>query len=136
MMRNVAIAVAILLVLGIGVGVFVTQRQPAGAATGTTTIRGEVVDLACYLAHNLTGPKHAACALSCAEGGAPLGILDKKAGQVYLVVLDHDKLMGAKSNQVLAMLKPHIAKNVVAKGKILQRGGLTGILLTGVTPAK
>lgn len=135
-MRSIAIAVAVLLVLGIAVALYVTQRQPAEAAGGTMTIRGEVVDLACYLAHDLTGPKHAACAVSCAEGGAPLGILDKKAGKAYLVVLDHDKLMGANSDQVLKMLKPHIAKNVLAKGKAVRRGGLTGIALTSVAPAK
>jgi hypothetical protein len=135
-MRNIAIAVAILLLLGIAVAWYATQRQPAEAAGGTTTIRGEVVDLACYLAHDLTGPKHAACAVSCAEGGAPLGILDKRAGKAYLVVLDHDKLMGAKSAQVLKMLKPHIGKDVLAKGKTIQRGGLTGIVLTSVAPAK
>jgi len=111
------------------------EVEPAVPTGQTTTVTGEVVELACYLANNLTGPKHAVCAVSCAEGGAPLGILDKKAGKAYLIVLDHGDLMGAKSDMVLKKFKPYIAKDVIATGKIIQRGGLTGIAVASVKAA-
>jgi hypothetical protein len=136
MVRTLIIAIVVLALIGAGVAYCSAQRQPAQAATATTSVTGEVVDLACYLAHNLTGPNHAACAVSCATGGAPLGILDRQSGKAYLIVLDHDKLMGAKTNQILAMFKPYIAKNVTAKGKVVQRSGLTGFVVTSVAAAK
>ena len=140
MTRSSAITAAVLVVVAVRVVAFVvagggTSGQ-AQAAAQTTTIRGEVVDLACYLGHDLTGPKHASCAASCAQGGAPLGLLDKKANKVYLIVLGHDQLMGAKTDMVLKKLKPYIAKDVVVTGTRLQRGGLNGIAVASVKTAK
>lgn len=139
MKRSVAIIVVVGAIAAAGLVFAVAGCRESSertvAAGQTTTVRGEVVELACYLANNLTGPKHAVCAVSCAEGGAPLGILDKKAGKAYLIVLDHDDLMGAKSDMVLKKFKPYIAKDVTATGKIIQRGGLTGIAVASVKAA-
>ena len=37
-------------------------------------VTGEVVNMACYIDHNATGPKHADCAQTCIKMGLPVGI--------------------------------------------------------------
>jgi hypothetical protein len=67
---------------------------------------------------------------------APLGILDRKTGKAYLAVLDHEELMGGKQDAILKKLEPHVAKQVVAPGRVVERGDLTGFLITTVRPAQ
>src|SRR5262245_19682895 len=47
------------------------------------TIRGEVVDLWCYLEAGDRGPAKKECATACAKAGNPIGILDSK-GTLYI----------------------------------------------------
>src|SRR5215471_18935781 len=35
------------------------------------TVRGEVLDMACYIAYNMSGPEHATCAKECIKRGLP-----------------------------------------------------------------
>lgn len=55
------------------------------------TIKGEIVDLACYLGEGEKGASHKQCAIKCAKKGIPIGILDAKSGNVYLIVPGHSK---------------------------------------------
>src|SRR5271154_3106622 len=50
--------------------------KQTASAPGEQTIRGELVDLACYLDHGAKGEHHKACATSCALKGLPIGLLD------------------------------------------------------------
>src|SRR2546422_6935915 len=52
------------------------------------TLRGEIVDLACYIGHGAKGPEHQKCAVKCAEMGQPLGLLSTD-GKLYILVADH-----------------------------------------------
>src|SRR5713101_3148187 len=52
------------------------------------TLRGEIVDLACYIGHGAKGPEHQKCAAKCAELGQPLGLLSTD-GKLYILVADH-----------------------------------------------
>ena len=56
-------------------------------AGGSKEVTGEVVDLMCYMDHNATGDKHAACGTKCIKGGGPVGIVS--SGKAYLVVGEH-----------------------------------------------
>ena len=49
----------------------------AGADHHEGAWTGEVVDLACYVAHGDAGrgPDHAKCAKGCVKGGQPMGLL-------------------------------------------------------------
>jgi hypothetical protein len=87
-------------------------------AQDNTTIKGEVVDMMCYLDHGAHGDKHAGCAEKCIKSGGPVGILtaDKK---LYLVVGDHKPM-----NDELAALA---AKTVTLKGKVVSRDGVNMI---------
>ncbi len=84
-------------------------------ADDETTIKGEVLDMACYLDHGAQGEKHAACAEKCISSGLPVGIKDAD-GKVYLVIGAHKPL-----NDELA---PLAAKQVTLKGKVVTRDGI------------
>ena len=71
-MRNVISMVA-------GAAFVAALAIPAFAAD--TTVKGEVVDIACATSKKEAGQgaSHAGCALSCAKGGQPVGILTADA---------------------------------------------------------
>src|SRR5438132_6168238 len=76
--------------------------QPKGPKI---TVKGEVVDLWCYLEGGDHGADHKQCATTCATAGNPIGILDA-AGNLYVAagIKDHqpgrDILIKQMSNQV------------------------------------
>ncbi|MBL4888872.1 MAG: hypothetical protein JKX97_02485 [Candidatus Lindowbacteria bacterium] len=87
-----------------------------------TTIKGEVVDLVCYISHPKTGrgKKHIACAKKCLKGGLPVGLLTKDG--LYLVGgRDH----GSANEELI----PYVAKTVTIKGKISEQSGMKLIVL-------
>ena len=79
------------------------------------TLKGEIVDLMCYIDHGAVGEKHAKCAQTCIESGGPVGILTAD-GQLYLVIGEHKPM-----NKELAPLG---GKTVTLKGKIAERNGM------------
>lgn len=99
----------------------------AGAAAKgeMVTLKGEIVDLACYMAHEGKGEKHEKCAKACLTGGAPAGILEAD-GTVILLVEDHEAKKPYKAMLELA------GKQAEVSGKKFTRGGLTGVVVTGV----
>ncbi len=105
-------------------------RAAAGAATGTAdgstvTVTGEVLDMACYIAFNLSGPDHADCARTCIKNGLPVGI-KAPDGKAYLLVGANEPL----NNQ----LADYAAKTITVKGIIRQRDGF--LMLDQVTLEK
>jgi hypothetical protein len=104
----VRVFVAAAVLAGLGAAVPLARAE-------TQTIKGEVVDLMCYLDHGAKGEKHASCAKTCIESGGPAGILSQD-NQLYLVIGDH-KPMNDK-------LAPLAAKTVSIKGKVVERNGM------------
>ncbi len=96
-----------------------------------TTVKGEVVDVSCYLAHgkNGTGDGHKSCAQACAQAGGPLGILTTD-GKLYVSVMPDDHKNGP--NQ---MLIDHLAATVTATGLVRAKNGVRGIMITKVEAA-
>lgn len=90
--------------------------------SGIRSVQGEVLDMACYMAHEGKGSKHKSCALKCIKDGAPIGLLTKD-GAVYLLVEDHD------SPQPYAQIKEWAAEQVKVTGELKQRGGVQAILV-------
>src|SRR5262245_8203367 len=78
------------------------RAQPKG---DRVTVKGEVVDLWCYLEGGDRGPAKKLCATACAKAGNPIGILDS-AGNVYVAagLKDHQAaqnlLLGKMSDEV------------------------------------
>jgi hypothetical protein len=81
----------------------------------TQTIKGEVVDLMCYLDHGAKGDKHKGCATKCIKSGGPVGLLTSD-DQLYLVIGDHKP-----AND---MLGDKAAQTVTLKGKVVERNGM------------
>src|SRR5438105_3663020 len=81
----------------------------------TVTVKGEVLDMACYLDHGAKGEKHGDCAKTCIESGLPVGIKAEN-GNTYLVIGEHKPL-----NKELA---PLAGKTVTLKGKLVERDGI------------
>ena len=83
-----------------------------------TTVKGEVVDMACYIDHGATGEKHADCAKKCITSGLPVGI--KAAdGKTYLLIGEH--------KPINADLAEYAAKTITVKGKVASRDGFNMI---------
>ena len=80
-------------------------------------VTGEVLDMTCYIASNLSGPDHAECARICIKNGAPAGIKAQN-GKVYL-------LTGAPGQAINAELADYVAKIVTIKGRPSIRDGFS-----------
>jgi hypothetical protein len=96
------------------------HASAAGADSGGTevTVKGEVLDMACYIDHGATGAKHTDCARTCIESGLPVGIKGED-GKTYLLIGEHKPL-----NKQLA---PYAAKVITVKGKFVSRDGFNMI---------
>lgn len=99
------------------------EHGKSAAAGETVTLQGEVLDMACYMAHEGKGEKHKKCAKSCALGGAPIGLLAAD-GSVYLLVGDHADEKPYKMAQQLA------GEQAKVTGTVQKRGGVQAIVLS------
>ena len=81
-------------------------------------VKGEVLDLTCYVAYNWSGSKHASCAMDCIKSGLPVGI-KAEDGKVYLLT--------GKDAHVNDELADYAAKIVTVRGKETSRDGFDQI---------
>ena len=89
------------------------------------TVRGEVVDLWCYLDDGSHGPGHKECASACAKAGNPIGILDAK-GNIYLA-------MGSNDHQpAREILIEKMSETVTVTGKLVKKGGVQVLYISAV----
>ncbi len=102
--------------------VAVLLAQPKGP---TVTIKGEAVDLWCYMEGGDRGPAKKECATACAKAGNPIGIVNAK-GQVYLAagLEDHQP---AKDLLIEKMNEP-----VTVTGTLVKKGGAQMIFVKSV----
>ena len=89
------------------------------------TVQGEVLDMACYIAHGAKGEDHAGCAKICVKGGQPMGLLTSD-GTVYLLYAGHDDASAYDKTKDFA------GKNVEIKGKAATKAGIKGIEVQSV----
>ncbi len=91
------------------------RRSRAIAGAQEILVTGEVLDMTCYIASNLSGPEHAKCARICIRSGEPAGI-KAQDGKVYL-------LTGEPGQSINAKLADYAAQVVTIKGKQSVRDG-------------
>lgn len=91
-------------------------------AEEAVTVKGEVLDLSCYLAEGEKGPEHKSCAVMCAQRGLPLGVL-AESGDVYLLASDHEKAEAYDAVKKLA------GSNAEITGRKVSKGGMTAIVV-------
>jgi hypothetical protein len=91
----------------------VSLSAPAFAAD--MTIKGQVVDVACSLEKkDGKGEDDAACALSCAKSGQPVGVMTADA--IYTITGDYAANKNAK-------LLDFVAKKVIVTGEVTEKDG-------------
>ena len=89
------------------------------------TVQGEVVDLACWVAHGAKGAEHVKCAQACAKGGQPIGLLTAD-GTVYLLFASHE------DGSAFAQAKERAGQNVEITGLASTKGGIHGLEVNAV----
>jgi hypothetical protein len=117
-MANVLTLKASLMTLALGAALTLPRLAcgaEAAADDKTQTIKGEVVDMMCYLDHGAKGEKHQGCASKCIKSGGPVGLLTAD-DQLYLIVGDHQPMND--------QLVDKAAKTVTLKGKVVERNGV------------
>lgn len=70
-------------------GLFTCACVVPAQAQEDTTVQGEIIDMACYMAKGSRGAAHKTCAQMCAKKGVPIGVLTD-AGDVFLLLDDHN----------------------------------------------
>lgn len=108
----------------------IAQNKDKKVEAKEATIKGEVVDVACYLAKGAKGEGHIGCATACAKGGGTLGVLAAD-GKLYVSLLPDDH-----SKDPNAALMDHIGHTVEAKGFVRSKGGVNGIMIKSIAMAK
>ncbi len=122
MRRMTKLAAAGLLLAGLS--------APAAAATAATgervRVTGEVIDTWCYISEIMfaEGSAHHQCALWCAAGGIPVGVLSDD-GQVYMVLKVGDDTTSV-ANPAILQIQSH---RVTVDGNLYQRDGINYLLI-------
>ena len=98
---------------------------PALADGDSTSIQGEILDLACYISHDSHGEEHAKCAERCVKGGQPMGLLTED-GDIYVLFADHGDDTAYKQSQSFA------GKMVEISGPMAEKDGVKGITVHSV----
>jgi hypothetical protein len=117
MNAKLQLILGLIAVLGLAGFTFAVAHEghEGGGEAKEVTLKGEVIDMACYVDHGATGEKHANCARKCIGMGLPVGIKTAD-GKVYMVIGDHEPM-----NNDLAELA---SKTVTLKGKLVSRDGI------------
>jgi len=98
----------------------------SSAFCAETTLKGEIVDLQCYMANPKTGKgkRHAPCATQCINRGLPAGFLSE--GKLYL-------LLGKGRMSVKLLVAKHAGKQVYLTGTSMNHSGMDAIQVVEVS---
>ena len=116
-MKTAALVVVVACVLGMSGSV-------RSADTADVTLRGEVVDLHCYLTRGASGAEHAGCGNACLARGVTPGFLAED-GRVFV-------LLGARPFPVKGQIAGLAGEKVTLTGTPVDRGGVRALQLKTV----
>lgn len=91
------------------------------------TIKGELIDTWCYVSQVMgsqavvVGTSHHVCAVWCAAGGIPVGLLDRESGELYMILSVEGDGVGV-ANEKLLNIQSH---EIVVSGTTYELDGLT-----------
>jgi len=99
-------------------------QQPAKQ----TTITGEVIDILNYVANGVKpdNPDRKALAESSVKAGNPIGILERKTGKIYVVVMNNQGVSAASA------LIPYFGLKIFAVGRTMRKGGIQMFVLSDI----
>ena len=122
MKRNLlGVLIAVLIVAAVLVGGRLVRADEKPAEV---TLSGTVVDMHCYVTHDLHNAKHTACANACIARGVPAGFL---ADDGTLYVLFDEKPFSVKDKVAGLADVP-----ATLKGTPVVRGGVKGIQIKSI----
>jgi hypothetical protein len=121
-MKRIVATLAYLTLVGLAGVTFAGEKAHASS---DVTLTGEILDLACYLAHGAKGPDHAACAVKCAEMGQPIG-LTASDGKVYVLIADH------ADSSAFTKAKSMAGKKVELKGEVAEKDGMSAVTVHAI----
>lgn len=124
MMKSVRQPFAKITALLVVAGLTVLSVSASGQAK-TMTVKGEVLDMSCYMSKGAKGAGHRQCAEMCLKKGLPAGLLTSN-GQVYLLVEDHDK-----ADAYNTVIK-HAADQVQVTGTYANKNGVQALVVEDV----
>ncbi len=117
--------------LGSSAALLVLAFTTAAQAVGPTrvTVTGEVIDSWCYITEIMyaEGTAHHQCALWCAAGGIPVGILGDDA-QVYIVLKMEDDATSVANPSIMRIQ----SNRVSVEGDLFERDGMKYLLVNRV----
>ncbi len=102
------------------------------------TITGEVMDTWCYVSQIMggsdfvVGTTHHVCAVWCAAGGIPVGLLDKSDGQIYMIMSNGDDTTNV-ANQSLLDIQSH---EITVQGSVYELDGIKYLMIDNVIDDK
>jgi hypothetical protein len=117
-----ALVLVFALIVSVGAGAILAdegEQHPAKQGD-QVTVRGEILDMACFISHGAKGPSHTACAKRCAKAGQPMGLLAKD-GTVYLLYAGHQDASAFET------AKEYAGTNVEITGTEATQGAFKGI---------
>jgi hypothetical protein len=94
------------------------------AENETVAIKGQVVDLHCFLTRGAHGEEHAGCANACLNRDVPAGFLADD-GTLYLLV--NEKPVSVKEK-----VAGKAGKKSIARGKIVERNGVKALQVASI----
>ncbi len=120
MIRSVVTLTMAMLVVGSTVFGQATKKQ--------STIIGDVVDIKSYIVSGMKAdnPDRKAVAEASMKSGNPLGVLEKKTGKIYIVV------MGQQGSNANETLKDYLGLHVFVKGVVYKKAGMQLIVLSDI----
>jgi len=121
--RGIALGVA-LVVAGVALAQDSPRRIPGGVSV---EIRGEVVELGCYLRDGARGEGHRACAMACLKNGGQPAIVQDETGALF-------SLAGATpASDPSPAARQHIAAHVLVRGQLFERNGGRALVVEELT---
>ncbi|HEY2953899.1 MAG TPA: hypothetical protein VGK89_01475 [Candidatus Eisenbacteria bacterium] len=114
--------------LAFAVAVHASDTKAAKGASKPMTLKGELVDMGCYVSHGAMGEKHKDCATKCVAGGMPMGLLTSD-NKLYVLTLNHD------NPDPFNKAKEMMAAMVEVTGMVSERGGTRIIDVTDLKAA-
>lgn len=90
------------------------KRIPGGESV---ELRGEVVELGCYLRDGARGEGHRACAMACVKNGGQLALVQDETGNLYPFAGP------TPASDPNAAARQHVAAHVFVRGQVFERNG-------------
>ncbi len=104
------------------------------ASAEKKTITGEVMDTWCYVSQIMGGSDfvlgsgHHVCAVWCAAGGIPVGLLDKSDGQIYMIMGIGEDLTSVANETVLGIQ----SREITVSGSVYELDGIKYLMVDAI----